>query len=132
MDQREIKFRAWNTSTKKMVDLKAITPFALATGLNLDGVFIPFTEEMKIMQCTGLKDQNGKEIYEGDVLHVLYQDEVGFMGDDSEYVSEVYYDLESAMFAIKRPIGLDTLETNFGKSIRVIGNIFETPEIINP
>lgn len=64
---RQIRFRAWNKTTKTMVDLQKITPFAT----ELPGLFIPHDDDLILMQFTGLHDKNGKEIWEGDILRLV-------------------------------------------------------------
>ena len=85
---REIKFRAWVKKTKTMVDLYQTTPLALDANLQQDGIFIPFSEEFIIMQFSGLKDANDKEIYEGDILDFTVFD---CLDNDKQYRGVVVY-----------------------------------------
>jgi len=106
---REIKFRAWDVQAKAWL---------LLTGLILeeDGSVEQITG-YKLMQFTGLHDKNGKEIWEGDIVHVerscgLYpRNEVVKMPDI--YV----YNFDDGGFAE-------------GNEYEVIGNIYESPDLL--
>lgn len=131
--KREIKFRAWNEG--KMVDLLAITPLALDANMNtqlalkgMSGLFLPFGGGVELMQFTGLKDKNGKEIYEGDIVRYYvsapWDDEVPL-----EVRAEVIFDDPFyGCFCVKSREGhMDATGClyEYIGGIEVIGNIYE-------
>ena len=112
---REIKFRAWNTDYKEMwhwKDVKQSTPIRLLEEAN----------NVVFMQYTGLKDKNGKEIYEGDI--------------DEYSKTQVIYLLEEGGFCLARfdEKGRVSARTRLNngneKCLEVIGNIYENPELL--
>ncbi len=117
---REIKFRAWNTATKTMIDLKKITPLAL--NMDTDGLFIPFSDGLPLMQYTGLKDKNGIEIYEGDELQPVRP-----ARDMGRFI--VRYDEKKASFVCDNG-GQIYIDVSTWGNRKVIGNIYENPELL--
>ena len=112
--QREIKFRAWNVATKVMVDLKKITPLAL--NMDTDGLFIPFSDGLPLMQFTGLYDKNGKEIYEGDIVQ--------------DYKNNLYQEILYTSYIIKWDINCFNTRRMSWLS-EVIGNIYENGNLLD-
>lgn len=104
-----------------MIDLKEITPFALNEGMKGDGLYLPLFEELPLMQYTGLKDKNGKEIYEGDILNnyiIGVNFEIKWLNQDAGFYALAYnYHYDPNDWCIKG---------------EVIGNIYENPELLTP
>lgn len=129
---RKIKFRAWDKKLKRW-DLE--TPASIDEICFWQPDKFSFKKgEMQWSQFTGLKDKNGKEIYEGDIIR--YRD----------YLKVVVFDEDNAHFS---PIGTGSscddcydgpkqmMRDEFGKSVKglwdceVVGNVYENPEILN-
>jgi hypothetical protein len=72
-------------------------------------------------QYTGLKDKNGKEIYEGDIITGLH------VYDDEPF--EVIYNFVS--FRLRRGNGYFLNIEPQGKDFTLIGNIYENPELLS-
>lgn len=115
---REIKFRAWNKETKKMIDPHKLTPLALHKDCaEMKGVFLPFHKDLELIEYTGLKDKNGKEIYEGDILQIFDKNhEVKIINTESKcFVDYGYPDKHNG-------------PTPYW--VEIIGNIYENPKLL--
>ena len=82
---REIKFRAWDGSRMWDKTEIAVGNNDLFEILNDHNAVELFSEAFELMQYTGLKDKNGKEIYEGDIVRHLYTDWASKEEDDKNY-----------------------------------------------
>jgi hypothetical protein len=106
---RPIKFRAWDKKFKKMYegDIRIVLAFP--------------NDDVEIMQFTGLKDKNGREIYQfdlwklGDEIYLIVWKEGDWQTGWKKLAGDNYTD-----------IGKDN-----AKSGLIIGNLLENPELFN-
>jgi len=136
---REINFRAWNKYKKIMVysnedesadywdgayasDVQIINGALSGEDFGPDHGCPTYIWQ----QYTGLKDKNGKEIYEGDIVdshaHI----------DNDYYFREVVYSSDSCGLRFKPGTGIILCKNNADKGcFNIIGNIYENPELLD-
>ena len=136
---REIKFRAWDTKERKMWRGSNLL-ICLATGrlytweYEKESLSIFPKEQFELMQYTGLKDKDGKEVYEGDITKITDPDEDSCCGNEFVYICEVCYgggDYPTS-FTIKNEHFWKTyaLLYNERHTREVIGNIYENEGLV--
>ena len=123
------RFRIFNSKSKKWVyrpycEVNLIGETILLGGF-MDGVSIEDLDECKVLQYVGLKDKNGQEIYEGDILALYF----GEKKIESKLKWEVTYLEDRASFGLVSGNTFQTFEDalfddNVPCELEVIGNIF--------
>lgn len=150
-----LKFRAWMKSLKWMCDVTNISFDSKFVDICQQGDIERYTEmsvefdEIELMQSTGLKDKNGKEIFEGDVLK--FNDEwaeychEGYVDGSVEGINYAEVERGEACFEFGKTkysdsslfILMEDEHLNFKDFIKnedfefeIIGNIYENPELL--
>jgi uncharacterized phage protein (TIGR01671 family) len=111
---REIKFRAWDQGRWRTDTIR------LKANGTLSG---DFRHPIHICQCTGLKDKNGKEIYEGDLIVCNYC---------KEDAGVVEWNMSMLRFELRwgdRHCG-NARHTRIDNWAAIIGNVYENPELL--
>nr|DAX20108.1 MAG TPA: YopX protein [Caudoviricetes sp.] len=120
---REIKFRGWNGKNKKWIygyyfvnrGEHFISPDEVVNPLVSYEDFL--VDKDSVGQYTGVKDKNGKEVYDGDIV------------SSGATTGVVVYDCEQAGFVVQKE---KTIELRFYSllGIEVIGNVHDNPELL--
>ena len=151
---REVKFRAWDKKIKQMCDVGEIHYCygglkVFGTGVHLSNGWVTEFNNCKhdcdvaLMQYTGLKDKNGKEIYEGDILLIL-DSEIAPITDYGKgplepcnHLSEVIFkngcfgaNITEDRGAWSKDFYCFNVNLDDFDGVEVIGNIYENPELL--
>ncbi len=126
---REIKFRAWSKLLNKMLShedlnktLKDLTKIEY-----IAGIFLPLNSDVEVMQYTGLKDSNGNEIYEGDIVKIE-----DYFGED--IIGRVIYDEATAGYVFHKGNERNYFQMTLDLEDYVhyvIGNIYENKDLLD-
>lgn len=119
---RIIKFRAWDKKGKKMFKVMSIDWEDIGQMVKDFENKPYFFDNVVLLQFTGLKDKNGIEIYEGDIVRYKTVSKKWSYGD-------IRFDNGGFIFIYKNG-GYEDLRSELGKSFEVIGNVFENKDLL--
>jgi uncharacterized phage protein (TIGR01671 family) len=117
---REIKFRAWEKNLKEIIPIDSIN-FEHKI-VNMTSAW-RFFNEVELMQFTGFKDENGKEIFEGDIVEQLDEMRYESITGIVRFLEGTFYIVaidDKEAWSIFNEVGHNT----------VLGNIYENPELL--
>jgi len=132
---REIKFRVFFNATRTMYYKR----FGDVYGDDLNTIINDFNERQELMQFTGLKDKNEKDIFEGDIvkIDVAYRDDYEYINKNEVYnhnikTVHILVEFEDGCFQLasdKIPCDKKMLWM-WDNELEVIGNVFENSELL--
>ena len=121
--QDRFRFRVWLKDTNKMYNVHSLhigTNKAIISS-RYGNVSIYINKNSILMQSTGLKDKNGKLIYEGDRVYIDCEDETAIIKWSDDLARFTIHFEDEAVFA--------DFDNYYSKELKVIGNIYENSEL---
>ena len=122
---REIKFRAWHKEEKiigEVLGIDILHKEIFFSNEDVDCYEYTDFKDVELMQYTGLKDKNNKEIYEGDILSDgNVKDLYKVIFENGSFRAEFEGDFEEYSFDL-----IDVV----AQGCKVVGNIYENPELL--
>lgn len=118
------KFRAWDKVFKEMVQVNALVldEQVVKVTYKNGNVAKEDMKEYELMQSTGLKDKNGKEIFEGDILK------------SNKYITSVFYERGAYCVKFRRTtnttVTMNVISFIEKYKTKILGNIYENPELL--
>ena len=130
--KRKIKFRYFDNTQKKMFTREELkNDSKLLDALYVTDLIVD-KHDIEIMQFTGLKDKNDKEIYEGDIIRISK------VLDYDNFVTDVYF--KDSAYRYRHNDGSGSVLPRYTKKVKgyekvtedfeIIGNIYENKELL--
>ena len=135
---RDIKFRAWDSFNNRMIQNDRILKICFVRSDHIPSLVVysnrnienhteirenykQYCNEFELMQYTGLKDKNGKDIYEGDILTSAFSKRIVIFDENTCSFMLKDIDLRNELFSLTK---------EKSKNLEIIGNIYENKDLI--
>lgn len=114
---------------------RIITEINYSTGTCITSDNAPRVDKSTICQCTGLKDKNGKLIWENDVVKKEFYTDYDAFSNSEEYIGIVKFTncalvIETIRDKCTRPIFEAMLYSEDVEHFEILGNVFDNPELL--
>ncbi len=128
---RQIKFRAWDKKNNKMLDWEKEK---IDGSMSIGRLFL-YPNDYELMQFTNSKDKDGKEMYEGNIVKgvYIYSNDSGLIAETGIFIAVKTlcgYDIRKKTLVWEdKEINNHIIDREYNEP-KIIGNIYENPELI--